>query len=41
VDRLKWIRASFLNSILESGTHWQDRPIIPNQLAPEVDLWSP
>ncbi|MEZ4454779.1 MAG: RNA ligase family protein [Nannocystaceae bacterium] len=37
--RLKWVRASFLNAILDSGTHWLERPIIANQLAPGVDLW--
>lgn len=40
VERLKYVRADFLTAVLESGSHWQDRPIIPNQLAPEVDLWS-
>lgn len=40
VRRLKYVRASFLNAILDSGTHWLDRPIIPNQLAEGVDLWS-
>lgn len=41
VARLKYVRASFLNAILDSGSHWLERPILPNQLAPEVDLWSP
>jgi hypothetical protein len=41
VARLKYVRASFLNAILDSGTHWLARPIIPNLLAPGVDLWSP
>jgi hypothetical protein len=37
VDRLKWVRPSFLNAILDSGTHWLDRPIVANGLAdPEV-----
>ncbi len=31
--RYKWVRASFLTTILDSGTHWQDRPIVPNRLA--------
>jgi hypothetical protein len=39
--RLKYVRASFLNAILDSGSHWLERPIIANQLAPGVDLWSP
>ena len=31
-DRLKYVRASFLQCVEESQTHWLDRPIIPNQL---------
>ena len=34
--RMKFVRASFLQCILESETHWLDRPIIPNRLAGEV-----
>lgn len=37
--RLKWVRASFLNAILDSGTHWLSRPIVPNMLHPDVDIW--
>jgi hypothetical protein len=33
IGRLKWVRPSFLTSILDSGTHWLDRPIVANQLA--------
>lgn len=33
VARLKFVRSSFLQSILQSETHWIDRPIVPNQLA--------
>ena len=37
VGRLKWVRSSFLNAILDSGSHWLDRPVIANGLAdPEV-----
>ncbi|GAA0585361.1 RNA ligase family protein [Actinomadura livida] len=37
VGRYKWVRPSFLTAILDSGTHWQDRPVIANALAdPEV-----
>ncbi len=39
-DRFKFVRADFLTSILDSVTHWLDRPIIPNRLAAGVDLWS-
>lgn len=33
VSRLKYVRASFLQCVEESATHWLERPIIPNQLA--------
>ena len=32
VERLKWVRASFLSRILDSESHWLSRPIIPNRL---------
>jgi hypothetical protein len=38
VERYKWIRASFLTAVVDSGTHWAARPIVPNQLAPGVEL---
>ena len=39
--RLKYVRASFCNAILDAGGHWLTRTLVPNQLAPGVDLWSP
>ncbi|NUR29247.1 MAG: RNA ligase family protein, partial [Catenulispora sp.] len=33
VERYKWVRASFLTAILDSGSHWADRPIVANGLA--------
>lgn len=33
VDRHKFVRASFTNSILDQDEHWLDRPIVPNVLA--------
>ncbi|MER7791146.1 RNA ligase family protein [Streptomyces sp. NPDC097640] len=30
--RYKWVRPGFLTSVLDSGTHWLDRPIVPNRL---------
>jgi hypothetical protein len=39
--RYKWIRASFLTSVVDSGGHWIDRPIVPNRLAPGVDIYDP
>lgn len=37
VDRMKFVRASFLQTVEQSQTHWLDRPIVPNGLAVEVD----
>ncbi|MBI5531152.1 MAG: RNA ligase family protein [Deltaproteobacteria bacterium] len=39
VGRYKFVRSSFLAVVLESDSHWHDRPILPNQLAPGVDLF--
>jgi hypothetical protein len=41
IGRYKWIRASFLTSVVDAGTHWLARPIIPNRLADGVDLFAP
>jgi hypothetical protein len=40
VERYKWVRASFLTSVVDSGSHWLSRPIVANQLAPDVDLFT-
>jgi hypothetical protein len=39
IERYKYIRASFLASVLDSGGHWLKRPIVPNQLQDGVDLF--
>ena len=39
VDRFKYVRASFLTQVLDSGSHWLTRPIVPNALADGVDLF--
>lgn len=36
-ERLKYVRASFMQCILASESHWIDRPIVPNQLAGSVE----
>lgn len=41
VGRYKWVRPEFVSAILESGTHWKDRPLEPNTLAEGTDLWTP
>jgi len=38
-QRLKWVRASFLTTVVDSGSHWLDRPVLPNDLASEVDIF--
>ena len=37
--RLKFVRASFLNTILDSESHWVNRPIVANCLADGVNLF--
>jgi len=38
VSRYKYVRGDFLTAVLDSGTHWLNRPIIPNRLRDGVDL---
>lgn len=38
-DRLKFVRGSFLNTILDSESHWVNRPIVANCLADGIDLF--
>ena len=38
-DRFKYVRSTFLNTILDSETHWLNRPVIPNRLAPGIHLF--
>lgn len=37
VDRLKFVRPSFTQTVDASQTHWLDRPIIPNRLCRPVE----
>jgi len=37
VQRVKYVRSSFLQTVEESGTHWLDRPIVPNGLCRSID----
>jgi hypothetical protein len=39
VERYKYVRWEFMQTLLESNSHWMDRPIIPNQLADGVNLF--
>lgn len=38
VDRLKYVRASFTQTVDQSQSHWLDRPIVPNGLGIESEL---
>lgn len=38
--RYKLVRASFLTAVLDSGSHWHSRMILPNRLAPGVQLYA-
>ena len=38
-NRLKWVRHTFLTTVVASESHWLNRPIIPNQLASKVDIF--
>ncbi len=40
-DRFKYVRGDFLQAIESSEGHWQDRPILPNSLMDEVDIFAP
>ena len=39
LERFKWVRYDFLQTVFSSGSHWHDRPILPNLLAPGVELF--
>lgn len=41
VERYKWVRADFVQSILESKIHHSKQPFIPNGLVPGVDIFAP
>ncbi|HLK57799.1 MAG TPA: RNA ligase family protein [Chthonomonadaceae bacterium] len=37
--RLKYVRSGFLQAVFDSQSHWIDRPLLPNELAPGVNLF--
>ncbi len=37
VDRMKYVRASFLQTVEESPSHWLDRPIVPNRITKNIE----
>jgi hypothetical protein len=38
--RFKFVRSGFLQVVLGSGSHWSQRPLLPNLLRPGVDLFA-
>jgi len=40
IARGKWVRRDFVQKIIDDGEHWQDQPLIANELAPGVDIMS-
>lgn len=40
IDRLKWVRADFVQSILDAKQHHSEQPFIPNQLTEGVDIYA-
>ena len=40
LERYKLVRHDFVQTILDSGSHHARRPVLPNQLAPGVDLYA-
>ncbi len=39
--RYKFVRHGFLSAVARAEGHWQRRPIIPNQLRDDVDIFAP
>jgi RNA ligase len=38
-ERYKYVRASFLQTVFDSESHWLDRPLLPNNLKAGVELF--
>ena len=37
VDRMKYVRYTFLQTVEESESHWLNRPIVPNKLDKNIE----
>jgi hypothetical protein len=37
--RYKFVRPGFIQMVLDSESHWMDRPLLPNRLRADVSLW--
>lgn len=40
LDRFKFVRGDFLQTIQSADSHWHDRPILPNGLASGIDIFA-
>ncbi len=38
-ERYKYVRSSFLQTVVDSGSHWMDRPLVPNGLRDGASLF--
>jgi hypothetical protein len=41
LERYKWVRADFVQAILDSNKHHAEQPFVPNQLRTGVDIFAP
>jgi RNA ligase len=39
IERYKFVRPGFLQAVADSGSHWMDRPILPNRLRDGCDIF--
>lgn len=37
--RYKFVRSGFLQTLLDSGEHWANRPLLPNRLRDNLSIW--
>jgi hypothetical protein len=37
--RYKFVRPGFIQAVFDSGSHWMDRPLLPNRLRADATLW--
>jgi hypothetical protein len=40
LERFKYVRASYTQTVADSGSHWLERPLIPNRLRAGVDIFA-
>lgn len=39
IARYKFVRSGFLQTLLDSGDHWANRPLLPNRLRDNLTIW--